>query len=92
MNLKHLFVNFLAGILGVIMFACNNADITHGDEGKDANEQSKSLQTGEVRIKACPDTDNKISFLVTSERISIDWGDETTEDFTPNGVLKKRRS
>ena len=67
------------------MFACDKSDDTV-IETPEPEPEPEPLQTGEIRIKAYPDEDNKISFIIVSKKITIDWGDETTEEFTPNGT------
>ena len=66
--------------------SCNNLIIDNRNEEEELTEKPDPLQTGEVRIKACPDEDYRISFIVEAETVSIDWGDGTTEDHIPNGL------
>jgi len=68
-------------ILFIGLFACNKPV----DDGIEINNP-EPLQPGEVRIKAYPNEENKISFVVVSKKISIDWGDSSIEEFTPNGM------
>ena len=75
---KHLFLISIACLLFFALYCCNNP--------VDDIEIFEPLQPGEVRIKARPDEDNKISFIVVAGKIRIDWGDGITEEFTPNGM------
>ena len=77
------FARHIVCLLFVALFGCNNPV----DRDMEIEiEIPDPLQPGEVRIKACPDEDNKLSFIMVAKKILIDWGDDTTEEFTPNGV------
>ena len=82
MKQTHLFVISMLCLLFFALYGCNNP------VGDEIIEISAPLRSGEVRIKARPDEDKKISFIVVAEKILIDWGDGTTEEFTPNGMPK----
>ena len=79
-NFKKLLKIFLPCVLSVAFFACDKSVSDRDEIGP-----LEPLQPGEVRIKAYPNEDNKISFIVVSQKIIIDWGDDTTEEYTPNG-------
>lgn len=66
----------LAG--GVILSGCKKDDDSNND-----------LLDGEVQIKATPATDNTILFYTAAEKITIDWGDSSIDEYTPNGVEKR---
>ncbi|MDR2916670.1 MAG: RagB/SusD family nutrient uptake outer membrane protein [Tannerella sp.] len=88
-----LFRIILLGLLSVVLFACNSIDDDNNKPGNpengENNGEESSLQIGEVRIKAYPNDDNKISFVAVADKILIDWGDGTTEEFAPNGGSSK---
>ena len=77
MAIKMSIMSFLFSVL----FACNNPV----DNDPDI-ENPEPLQSGEVRFKTYPNEDKEISLIVVSKSIRIDWGDGTTEEFTPNGA------
>jgi len=79
----------LIGMLCTFLVACNTDD----DDNNGSGGSNNGLKTGQVEIKADMEyinqPENIFSFYATAKKISIDWGDGTVEEFTPNGAENK---
>ena len=62
-------------------------DINNGNGNSNGNGNgSNNLKTGQIEMKVYPDTNNRLSFSATTNKITIDWGDGYIDKLTPNGV------
>ena len=80
MNMKTIKLFTLLSILNLLMVACNIQVIVI--DGKDN-------KTGQVEMKVSPDSNEEISFTATANKIIINWGDDSIDEFIPNGVEKE---
>ena len=82
--MKNLFKVLSIVLFSTLVFSCNqdDDDIINGNDSDD----NKNLKKGQIEIKGYPDNDNKMSFIVTATKITIDWGDGSIEELTPNGT------
>ena len=76
-------------LLSGMMYSCER--IIYGDE--DANGSSSfggnnNLKAGQIEMKVIPDSRNSIDFSATVKKITIDWGDGSIDELTPNGVRR----
>ena len=50
-------------------------------------DADNNLQDGQIEIKVYPEIiKNIVKFYTTTQKITIDWGDGTVDDLTPNGI------
>jgi Leucine-rich repeat (LRR) protein len=69
-------VLFIFLCIGFVINSCSEEDLSEGN----------GLKSGQVLLKAYPSGSNKISIWVTSDKISIDWGDGIVDELDSNGV------
>ena len=89
MKKQSLLIIMLLGIFFCIFSACEKSLV--GDENEeviDNNEIPEKLKIGEVRMKVYPANNKKVSFHILAKKISIDWGDGVTDEFTINEEIK----
>jgi len=82
-----LFATFLMVVLCALFITSCTKDDNNGSSSNDSN----NLSTGQVEVKVYPDTYNNVynvSFSAITQKITIDWGDGTTDNLTPNGAYK----
>jgi len=79
MKTLHLFLSLL--MLSILTVSCENENII--------GQNNNSLKKGQIEIKVYPNDDNKVSFYVMAKKITIDWGDGSVDELTPNGVWKE---
>ena len=80
--MKRLFFLFtlVISVLGFVFSSCEEK-ISDDDDVDNENVIPEKLRLGEIRIKAYPANNQKISFQILSKKFSVDWGDGTVEDF-----------
>ena len=66
--------------LGLIFSSCEEK-VSNEDVVDNENKVPEKLRLGEIRIKAYPANNQKISFQILSKKFSVDWGDGTVEEF-----------
>ena len=76
----------LVGILCVLFVACDKNNDDADDGAGDGGSGNNKLKTGQVEIKVEPNNSKKVKFRATAKKITIDWGDGTTDELTPNGT------
>ena len=81
--MKSLFKVLSIVLFSTLMFSCSQDD---DDDIINGNNSNNNLKKGQVEIKGYPDKDNKMSFVATATKITIDWGDGSVDELTPNGV------
>ena len=89
MKKQSLLIIMLLGIFFCIFSACEKSLV--GDENEeviDNNEIPEKLKIGEVWMKVYPANNKKVSFHILAKKISIDWGDGVTDEFTINEEIK----
>jgi len=80
------FYLFAAILLSGVMFSCG--ETIPGDENGSSSGGNNNLKTGQIEMKVYPDTKNKVAFWSDPQKATIDWGDGTIDELTPNGVGK----
>ena len=94
MKKQNLLIIMLLGIFSCAFSACvetvenNEKEETGEEEVNNENDIPETLKIGEIRIKAFPSDNKKISFQVYAKKISIDWGDGMTDEFIINEEIK----
>ena len=78
--------------LGFVFSACEESKVG-GEENIEneieapENEIPEELQLGEIRMKAFPDENKKISFQILAKKISVDWGDGNVEELVSDNEM-----
>ena len=76
-----------------LLMACSNEVVDNYDDSNNSSSSgdgnSNNLKTGQVEMKGYPDDSNRISFIATAKKITINWGNGKIDEFTPNGVERK---
>jgi len=88
MKKQSLLIIMLLGIFFCTFSSCGESEV--GGENEETNENNEipeKLNIGEIRMKVYP-SDKKVSFHVLAKKISIDWGDGVTDEFTMNEEIK----
>ena len=89
-QLKVFYVIAAIILLSGIMYSC--ARIIFDDEengnGSSSSNGNNNLKTGQIEIKVTPNSVNKVEFNATARKITIDWGDGSTDELTPNSVRR----
>jgi len=62
--------------LSVGLYACSDDDLT------------SHLKNGQIEIVVTPSYDYDVSFVATADKITIDWGDDCFDNFSPNRDLQ----
>ena len=78
--MKTLFKILSIGLFISFAYSCNSDD---------PDVIINNLKEGQIEIKVSPDGGNKVSFSAAVANITIDWGDGSIEEFTPNGTTKE---
>ena len=82
--MKNLFKALSIVLFGVLIFSCSD------DDDDNTIVDDNNLGKGEVEIKSYPDrNNNRVSFFATVDKITIDWGDGSVDELTPNGVYRE---
>jgi Leucine-rich repeat (LRR) protein len=80
--------NNLLTLLGIFLLICSCNNEVINDENNKSSSSDKNLKAGQIEIRCYPYS-NRVSFSIAAEKVTIDWGDDTTiEDATPNGVYR----
>ena len=91
-EMKQLKVLYLLAIILLcgIMLSCEKTGTGEGDDdnGSSTSGGNNNLKTGQIEIKVYPDGKNKVEFYITAKKVTIDWGDGSVDELTPNGVYK----
>jgi len=74
---------FLSVLVAAVFTSCQSND----PNGSNSNG-SNNLSTGQIEMKVYPDNNNNVSFSAMTQKLTIDWGDGTVDNLTPNGVGK----
>lgn len=77
--MKHTLKLSLLLLLGTLLFSCEE-----NNNGEENN--TEQLQTGEIRIKAYPNSSQTVSFQTISQKIIVDWGDGTKDELISDGI------
>jgi len=72
----------LTVLAAAVFTSCQN-----NDPISDPNS-SNNLSIGKIEMKVYPDKNNNVFFYAMTQKITIDWGDGTIDNLTPNGVGK----
>jgi hypothetical protein len=76
------FITFLTTILlSLFILSCGDGI----DDEDNFGGNNNNLKTGQIELKGYPNNSNKMSFRVTANKMTIDWGDGKIEERTPNG-------
>jgi Leucine-rich repeat (LRR) protein len=83
-------INFLVLFSAVLLsFAC--IQCTGSDDNPDdpnaPGSRVNNLNPGQITIRAKPVSGDKISFIAAFQKITIDWGDGSTDEFTNSGAV-----
>ena len=73
-------------VLSVFLFSCGEDENLSDSDDSGSGSIKNNLKAGQIEIKAYPDKNNKISFYATATSLTIDWGDGSVEEYTPNGI------
>jgi len=73
-------------VLSAFLFSCGEDENLSDSDDSGSGSIKNNLKTGQIEIKAYPDKNNKISFYATATSLTIDWGDGSVEEYTPNGI------
>ena len=84
--MKSLFKVLSIVLFSTLMFSCTQDDNGSGDDNISASDDKNNLKKGQIEIKGYPNNSNKMSFRATASKITIDWGDGSVDELTPNGV------
>ena len=85
--MKTIKLTTLLSMLSLLMVACNiQVMIVDGHEDGHEDENPK---TGIIEMKGYPDDNREIRFTAKVDKITIDWGDDSIDELTPNGVEKE---
>jgi len=68
----------LTVLVAAVFTSCQN-----NDPISDPNS-SNNLSTGQIEMKVYPDKNNNVSFYAMTQKMTVDWGDGTINDLTPN--------
>ena len=84
--MKRVNLSFLYLItLGLILWSCGEDDyLNESDNGNNGGSTSNTLKTGQIEIKVYPNDKNIVSFYAIVKQITIDWGDGSIDELTPN--------
>ena len=84
----------ILSFLFIVLFSfyttsCSNDDPTNDPSGGSGGGNTTGLEKGQIEIKVYPDESGRVSFTATAKEISIDWGNGSIDNLTPNGIRRE---